>query len=110
MDDLDALTHQVQDYTGENWLLFYTGRFILGQQPCTELAVQKTTRRTTIIHTTNTRCVLYIKAGAASMAAAWFTQLAGAAGAWFIRTVSPGGALPAAIGSVWYNLSNNKAL
>jgi len=26
----------------------------------------------TIIHTTNTQCVLYIKAGVASMAGAWF--------------------------------------
>jgi len=28
----------------------------------------------TIIHTTNRRCVLYIKAGAANMAGAWFTH------------------------------------
>jgi len=32
------------------------------------------TAKVIIIHTTNTRCVLYIKAGAASKAGAWFIQ------------------------------------
>jgi len=43
----------------------------------------------TIIHKTNSRCVLYIKPGAANMAGACIHTPAGAAGvagAWFIRT------------------------
>jgi len=38
---------------------------------------------TTIIHTTNTRCMLYIKAGAASMANAWFIH-------WPVHGLYPG--------------------
>ena len=36
---------------GVNWsLLFYTGRFILGQQPCAELAVQENKKKKKILH------------------------------------------------------------
>jgi len=42
------LLHFMVQRFGINWsLLFYTGRFILGQQPCAELAVQEHKKKNT---------------------------------------------------------------